>query len=239
MTAVDLAEHIGDAILELTARRRVPRRSRSEGKQSSAPGTDAPLPLPAASSCPAPPGRTSSSVLEPANSQEGGLKMSKRFVSASENETRALARELAADLVAGAIVLLSGDLGAGKTAFVRGLAEGLGVDPDEVTSPTFTLVHEYRGGRLPLVHVDLYRLDRADLDEIGLDRRSRRAGCGGDRMGGAAGARRPRGDCDSDSGYRQRPPDDIGWLSAWPIRRLRVLRRLRSVIPPDSSALPS
>ena len=52
---------------------------------------------------------------------------------------------------------------------MRGLAEGLGIDPGEVTSPTFTLVHEYRGGRLPLVHVDLYRLERADLDEIGLD----------------------------------------------------------------------
>ena len=87
----------------------------------------------------------------------------------SEDETRRIAAALAKDLRAGAIVLLKGDLGAGKTAFVRGLAEGLGIRADDVTSPTFTLVHEYRGGRLPLVHVDLYRLDRADLDEIGLD----------------------------------------------------------------------
>lgn len=95
--------------------------------------------------------------------------MSGRFVTRSEDETRALARQLATELEAGATLLLMGDLGAGKTAFVRGLAEGLGIDPGDVTSPTFTLVHEYRGGRLPLVHVDLYRLDRADLDEIGLD----------------------------------------------------------------------
>ena len=87
----------------------------------------------------------------------------------SEQETRSIAAALARDLAMGSVLLLSGDLGAGKTAFVRGLAEGLGIDPDEVTSPTFTIVHEYRGGRLPLIHVDLYRLDRADLDEIGLD----------------------------------------------------------------------
>jgi tRNA threonylcarbamoyladenosine biosynthesis protein TsaE len=87
----------------------------------------------------------------------------------SEADTRAIAGALATTLTPGAVVLLSGDLGAGKTAFVRGLAEGLALDPDEVTSPTFTLVHEYRGGRLPLIHVDLYRLDRAELDEIGLD----------------------------------------------------------------------
>ncbi len=89
--------------------------------------------------------------------------------SRSEAETRAIAAALAPTLAPGAVILLSGDLGAGKTAFVRGLAEGLALDPDEVTSPTFTLVHEYRGGRLPLIHVDLYRLDRAELDEIGLD----------------------------------------------------------------------
>jgi tRNA threonylcarbamoyladenosine biosynthesis protein TsaE len=87
----------------------------------------------------------------------------------SEEETAAIARSLAADLKAGAVLLLSGNLGAGKTAFVRGLAEGLRVDPSEVSSPTFTLVHEYRGGRLTLYHVDLYRLDRAATDDLGLD----------------------------------------------------------------------
>ena len=95
--------------------------------------------------------------------------MSGPITSNSEQETRAIASALAMDLAMGTFLLLSGDLGAGKTAFVRGLAEGLGIDADEVTSPTFTLVHEYRGGRLPLIHVDLYRLDRAVLDEIGLD----------------------------------------------------------------------
>ena len=95
--------------------------------------------------------------------------MSGAIISNSEPETRSIASALGRDLAMGTVLLLSGDLGAGKTAFVRGLAEGLGIDADEVTSPTFTIVHEYRGGRLPLVHVDLYRLDRADLDEIGLD----------------------------------------------------------------------
>lgn len=95
--------------------------------------------------------------------------MIRQFTTASEDETRERGARLAAELAPGAVILLSGDLGAGKTAFVRGLAAGLGIDPDEVTSPTFTLVHEYRGGRLPLVHVDLYRLERADLDDIGLD----------------------------------------------------------------------
>lgn len=90
-------------------------------------------------------------------------------VSRSEQETATVARTLAEELRAGDILLLSGNLGAGKTAFVRGLAEGLGIDPREVSSPTFTLVHEYRGGRLTLYHVDLYRLDRAATDDLGLE----------------------------------------------------------------------
>jgi len=88
----------------------------------------------------------------------------------SEAETAAVGRDLARTLAAGAVVLLFGDLGAGKTAFVRGLAEGLGVDPADVSSPTFTLIHEYRSGRLPLFHADLYRLsDAREIDELGLD----------------------------------------------------------------------
>jgi tRNA threonylcarbamoyladenosine biosynthesis protein TsaE len=87
-----------------------------------------------------------------------------------ETETAAVGRELAATLSAGDVVLLYGDLGAGKTAFTKGLAEGLGVSRDEVSSPTFTLVQEYRGGRLPLFHVDLYRLnDPREIDDLGLD----------------------------------------------------------------------
>src|SRR6476661_9278930 len=90
-------------------------------------------------------------------------------VARSESETAAVARELATTLRAGSILLLSGNLGAGKTAFVRGLAAGLGVDPEDVSSPTFTLIHEYRGGRLTLYHVDLYRLERIATEDIGLE----------------------------------------------------------------------
>jgi tRNA threonylcarbamoyladenosine biosynthesis protein TsaE len=86
-----------------------------------------------------------------------------------EAGTRTAAAALAATLAAGDVVLLHGDLGAGKTVFVKGLAAGLGLDPDAVTSPTFTLVHEHRGGRLPLVHLDLYRIERIELDQVGFD----------------------------------------------------------------------
>ena len=89
------------------------------------------------------------------------------YPSSSEADTEAVARELAAALS----VLVQGDLGAGKTVFVRGLAAGLGIDGGEVSSPTFTLVHEYRGGRLILYHADLYRLDKASLEDLGLAER--------------------------------------------------------------------
>jgi tRNA threonylcarbamoyladenosine biosynthesis protein TsaE len=88
----------------------------------------------------------------------------------SEGETADIGRRLARRLAVGSVILLSGDLGAGKTAFVRGLAEGLGVDPAEVSSPTFTLIQEYRGGRIPLWHVDLYRLNEArEIDDLGIE----------------------------------------------------------------------
>lgn len=90
-------------------------------------------------------------------------------VTVGEAETRAVAEALAATLRPGDVVLLHGDLGAGKTVFVKGLAQGLGLDPGAVTSPTFTLVHEYASGRLPLIHLDLYRLTSTDLDDVGLD----------------------------------------------------------------------
>ena len=96
--------------------------------------------------------------------------MTNTITTRSESETAAVGRELAPTLMPGSVVLLFGDLGAGKTAFVRGLAEGLGVHRDEVSSPTFTLVQEYRGGRLTLFHADLYRLnDPREIDDLGLD----------------------------------------------------------------------
>jgi len=89
--------------------------------------------------------------------------------SGSEADTAAVARDVAARLSANSVILLTGDLGAGKTAFVRGLAEGLGIDPLEVSSPTFTLIQEYRGGRFTLYHIDLYRLTPREVEDLGLD----------------------------------------------------------------------
>jgi tRNA threonylcarbamoyladenosine biosynthesis protein TsaE len=90
-------------------------------------------------------------------------------VTRSQDETERLAQTLADGLGPGAVLRLIGPLGAGKTAFVRGLARGLGIDPDDVSSPTFTLIHEYRGGRLRLFHADLYRLGSAAAEDLGLD----------------------------------------------------------------------
>ena len=90
------------------------------------------------------------------------------IVTGSEEETSAAGDRFAARVRPGDVVLLHGDLGAGKTAFVRGLARGLGASPDEVSSPTFTLVQEYRG-RVTLYHVDLYRLKPIEVADLGLD----------------------------------------------------------------------
>lgn len=85
----------------------------------------------------------------------------------SVDETRAVAAQLAALLPAGSVVTLDGDLGAGKTHFTQGLAQGLGIE-EAVTSPTFNILCVYEGGSLPLYHFDVYRLhDASELDDIG------------------------------------------------------------------------
>ena len=96
----------------------------------------------------------------------------KRWISANEDETRAIGREIAAMLPDDALIYLSGDLGAGKTTLVRAIAEEVGCDPGEVASPSFALVHEYpRKGRASVVHVDGYRLSEHPHEwmEIGID----------------------------------------------------------------------
>jgi tRNA threonylcarbamoyladenosine biosynthesis protein TsaE len=92
------------------------------------------------------------------------------FETNSEEQTSAAGEEIASALTPGDVLLLDGELGAGKTAFVRGLARGLGLQADEVTSPTFTLIQEYRapGSALVLYHADLYRLAPREVDDLGL-----------------------------------------------------------------------
>lgn len=85
-------------------------------------------------------------------------------------DTEAFAEVFAARLERGDVIALEGDLGAGKTCFVRGLARGLGIDPADVSSPTFVSMQRYAGGRVPLVHVDAWRMhSAADLETIGWD----------------------------------------------------------------------
>ena len=95
------------------------------------------------------------------------------MLSTSETQTYAIAKDLAAGLKAPAHILLYGDLGAGKTLFSKGLADGFGVpDVSEVSSPTFTLINQYAGGRLKVYHIDLYRIDPGTsgaLDGLGLE----------------------------------------------------------------------
>ncbi len=99
------------------------------------------------------------------------------IVSHSEAETLALAQKLVPFFRPGDVVVLTGELGAGKTVFVRGLATGLGVAEDQVNSPSFTVVNEYPDGRIPIFHFDLYRLgDPSELQEIGWDEYRQRDG---------------------------------------------------------------
>ncbi|AQW21871.1 tRNA (adenosine(37)-N6)-threonylcarbamoyltransferase complex ATPase subunit type 1 TsaE [Lentilactobacillus curieae] len=86
----------------------------------------------------------------------------------SADETIELGKKLASLLKAGDVILLDGDLGAGKTTFTKGLGEGLGIKRS-IKSPTFTIIREYSGGRLPLYHMDVYRLEDGSGDELGLD----------------------------------------------------------------------
>ena len=91
------------------------------------------------------------------------------LTSASPDETQKIGREFGGELQPGAVVALVGQLGAGKTQFVKGLAAGIGAR-GEVTSPTFTLIHEYTGGRLPVYHFDFFRIeDRQSAERLGLD----------------------------------------------------------------------
>lgn len=88
-----------------------------------------------------------------------------RYNSKSVEDTMSLARELAQRANAGDIIALSGELGAGKTAFAQGFAKGLGIQ-GHVVSPTFTIMQIYEGGRLPMYHFDLYRLEGAEFEEF-------------------------------------------------------------------------
>jgi tRNA threonylcarbamoyladenosine biosynthesis protein TsaE len=97
--------------------------------------------------------------------------MTREFITKSPEETIALGRELADMLAPPKLVLLRGDLGAGKTTLVKGIAQGFhAASEEDVTSPTFTLVHEYRGPSATLYHIDLYRVDTPrELETLGLD----------------------------------------------------------------------
>jgi len=93
----------------------------------------------------------------------------KTWRSRTPQETRELGARLAEELVPSGTLLLVGELGSGKTVLVQGLANGLGIDPGQVQSPTFTLIREHGGGNLRLIHVDLYRLEPGEAGALGLE----------------------------------------------------------------------
>ena len=97
--------------------------------------------------------------------------MTREFTTKSAEETIALGRELASSLAPPKVVVLRGDLGAGKTTLVKGVAQGFNAaEEEDVTSPTFTLIHEYRGPETTVYHIDLYRVDtQRELETLGLD----------------------------------------------------------------------
>lgn len=111
---------------------------------------------------------TAISSPEPGTRNQKPETYSGEFISHSPEETLSLARRIGERLRGGEIFLLSGELGAGKTVFAKGLAEGLQIDPEEVTSPSFTLVNSYEG-RLRFFHIDLYRLESNSRHDLGLE----------------------------------------------------------------------
>lgn len=92
----------------------------------------------------------------------------KNLTLTSREETIALGKKIGALLKAGDVLVLDGDLGAGKTTFTKGIAAGLDI-PDIIKSPTFTIIHEYQDGRLPLYHMDAYRLENGGAADLGLE----------------------------------------------------------------------
>lgn len=92
----------------------------------------------------------------------------KKIEMASRETTIALGEKIGQQLQAGDVLVLDGDLGAGKTTFTKGLAKGLAI-PDIIKSPTFTIIHEYHDGRLPLYHMDAYRLENGGAEDLGLE----------------------------------------------------------------------
>jgi tRNA threonylcarbamoyladenosine biosynthesis protein TsaE len=95
--------------------------------------------------------------------------MTERIVKLPDTSaTQMLGMDLGRDLTAGSVLLLTGDLGSGKTTLVQGLAQGMSIE-DPIVSPTFTIINEYFSGRLPLYHLDLYRLSNAEVDDLHLE----------------------------------------------------------------------